>query len=170
MKPAKAEERVRVDSRLATGRRSLATLAFSNGAILELGPDSEVEVEELLQAPFTTALKPAEWKAEPGVSRTRLRVIRGEARVTVKRLLTARGSAFVIVTPAGAASVEEGALRAQVRMTEVGIGLCAVELTQGSATFLPEGGAAQALATGRRTQWSVEIDPVARRTRVAELK
>jgi hypothetical protein len=170
VKPAKAEERVRVDSRLATGRRSLATLAFSNGAILELGPDSEVEVEELLQAPFTTTLKPAEWKAEPSVSRTRLRVIRGEARATVKRLLTARGSAFVIVTPAGAASVEEGELRAQVRMTEVGIGLCAVELTQGSATFLPEGGAAQALATGRRTQWSVEIDPVARRTRVTELK
>lgn len=170
VKPGKAEERVRADSRLLTGRRSLATLAFSNGAILELGPDSEVEVEELLQAPFTTALKPAEWKAEPSVSRTRLRVIRGEARVTVKRLLAARGSAFLIVTPAGTASIGEGALRAQVRMTEIGIGLCAVELTQGAASFEPEGGAARPLEAGRRTQWSVEIDPAARRTRVAELK
>lgn len=170
VRPAKADERVRADSRLVTGRRSLATLAFSNGATLELGPESEVEVEELLQAPFTTVLKPAEWKVEPSVSRTRLRVIRGEARVTLKRLLAARGSAFLLVTPAGTASVEEGALRAQVRMTEIGIGLCAVELTQGAATFETEGGSARALEAGRRTQWSVEIDPVAQRRRVTELK
>lgn len=170
LRPAKVDERVRVDSRLVTGRRSLATLAFSNGASLELGPESEVELEELLQAPFTTALKPSEWKAEPSVSRTRLRVIRGEVRVTLKRLLSARGSSFLIVTPAGTASVDEGALRVQVRMTEIGIGLCSVELMQGAATFQPEEGAARALEAGRRTQWSVETETAARRTRVTELK
>ncbi|MFM8617574.1 MAG: FecR domain-containing protein [Opitutaceae bacterium] len=170
VRPAKAEDRVRVDSRLSSGRRSLATLTFSNGATLELGPDSEVEVEELLQAPFSTALKPTEWKAEPSVSRTRLRLIRGEARVAVKRLLAARGSVFAVVTPAGVATIDEGALRVQARMTEIGLGLCVVELTQGVGAFEPEGGAARTLAAGKRTQWSVENDAATKRTRVTELK
>jgi hypothetical protein len=171
VRPAKSDDRVRVDSRLITGRRSLATLAFSNGAILELGPDSEIEVEELLQAPFTTSLKPAEWKAEPSVSRTRLRLVRGEARVSVKRLLSARGSSFAIVTAAGVASVDEGSLRVQVRMTEFGIGLSVVELTQGGGgVFEPAGGAPRALSAGQRTQWSVETDSATRAFRVTELK
>lgn len=171
MRRAKSDDRVRVDSRLITGRRSLATLAFSNGAILELGPDSEIEVEELLQAPFTTSLKPAEWKAEPSVSRTRLRLVRGEARVSVKRLLSARGSSFAIVTAAGVASVDEGSLRVQVRMTEFGIGLSVVELTQGGGgVFEPAGGAPRALSAGQRTQWSVETDPATRVPRVTEFK
>lgn len=170
LRPAKAEDRVRVDSRLSSGRRSLVTLTFSNGAALELGPDSEVEVEELLQAPFSTALKPAEWKTEPSVSRTRLRLIRGEARVTVKRLLAARGSVFAVATPAGVATIDEGALRVQARMTEIGLGLCVVELTQGSGAFEPEGGEARALAAGKRTQWSVETDAAGKRNRVTELK
>lgn len=171
VRPAKSDDRVRVDSRLITGRRSLATLTFSNGAILELGPDSEIEVEELLQAPFTTSLKPAEWKAEPSVSRTRLRLVRGEARVSVKRLLSARGSSFAIVTAAGVASVDEGSLRVQVRMTEFGIGLSVVELTQGGGgVFEPAGGAPRALSAGQRTQWSVETDPATRVPRVTEFK
>lgn len=170
VKPGKAEDRVRVDSRLISGRRSLATLAFSNGATLELGPDSEVEVEELLQAPFSSALKPAEWKAEPSVSRTRLRLIRGEARVTVKRLLAARGSVFAVSMPAGVATVDEGSLRVQARMTEIGLGLCVVELTQGVGAFEPEGGEVRALAAGKRTQWSVEVDTAGKRSRVTELK
>ena len=146
VKPAKAEDRVRVDSRLISGRRSLATLAFSNGAT------------------------PVEWKAEPSVSRTRLRLIRGEARVTVKRLLAARGSVFAVATPAGVATVDEGALRVQARMTEIGLGLCGVELVQGAGFFEPEGAAARALEAGRRTQWSVEVDTAAKRSRVTELK
>jgi len=170
VRPVKAEERVRVDSRLSSGRRSLATLTFSNGATLELGPDSEVEVEELLQAPFSTALKPAEWKAEPSVSRTRLRLIRGEARVAVKRLLAVRGSVFAVATPAGVATVDEGVLRVQARMTEIGLGLCVVELTQGAGALELEGGEVRALAAGIRTQWSVETDSVTKRNRVTELK
>ena len=171
LKPAQVDDRVRVDSRLISGRRSLATLTFSNGAILELGPDSEIEVEELLQAPFTTSLKPVEWKAEPSVSRTRLRLVRGEARVSVKRLLSARGSVFAIVSAAGVASVDDGLLRVQVRMTELGIGLCVVELTRGGGGFFePAGGAPRALSAGQRTQWSVETDSATRVPRVTELK
>lgn len=170
VKPAKAEERVRVDSRLINGRRSLAMLTFSNGAVLELGPDSEVEVEELLQAPFSSALKPADWKAEPSVSRTRLRLIRGEAKVTVKRLLAARGSVFAVATPAGVATIDEGTLRVQARMTEIGLGLCVVELAQGAGFIEPEGGAVRALEAGRRTQWAVETDAATKRIRATELK
>jgi len=75
-----------------------------------------------------------------------------------------------VATPAGVATVDEGALRVQARMTEIGLGLCGVELVQGAGFFEPEGAAARALEAGRRTQWSVEVDTAAKRSRVTELK
>ncbi|MFM8617533.1 MAG: hypothetical protein ACKOE8_02230, partial [Opitutaceae bacterium] len=78
VRPAKAEERVRVDTRLSSGRRSLATLTFSNGATLELGTQSEVDVEELMQATYSTAIKPTDWKAETSETPTSQRLNRGE--------------------------------------------------------------------------------------------
>jgi hypothetical protein len=55
---AKLDDRVRADAVVTTGRKSLVSLTFSNGVVLELGPESELEVEELLQAPFVGYSKP----------------------------------------------------------------------------------------------------------------
>ena len=55
-------------------------------------------------------------------------------------------------------------------MTEIGLGLCVVELLQGAGFFEPEGGAVRALEAGRRTQWSVETDAATKRIRATELK
>jgi hypothetical protein len=136
----------------------VASLMFSNGATLELGTESEIEVEELLQAPFTAVSKPETFKEEPSVSRTRVRVIRGDVRVGVKPLKVARGSAFVIALPAGSVRVAEGSVYALVRMTEAGIGFCAIEHDRGSAEFEPAGGSWAKLPVGRRLELAVEVD------------
>ncbi len=155
---AKLNDRVRVDERVATGRKSLGSLTFSNGAVVELGPESEIEVEELLQAPFPYGQKPETMKAEPSVSRTQIRLRRGEVRLAVKPLKAAQGSAFVVVLPAGKARVGEGAFFASVRMAAMGLGVCAVELERGVAEFEPMGGAYAPMPAGRRLAFAVEMD------------
>jgi hypothetical protein len=157
-RPAKVDERVRVDAVVASGRRSMATLAFSNGAVLELSSESEIEVEEVLQAPFSGNAKPELMKEEPSVSRTKVRLIRGEVRLAVKPLKVARGSAFIVTMPAGSARLEAGSFYAMVRMTDVGIGMCAVELERGAAEFEPVGATWAKLPPGSRLAFAVEID------------
>ena len=157
-RPVKVDDRVRVDATVTTGRKSLVTLAFSNGAVLELGTDSELEIEELLQAPFASYVKTETLKEEPSVSRTRVHLIKGDLRLAVKPLLVARGSTFIVALPAGSARVNEGALYAQVRMTEMGLGMCAIELERGTAEFELVGGAFAPVPTGRRLGFAVEVD------------
>lgn len=157
-RPAKVDDRVRLDDRVAAGRKSLGSLRLSNGAVLELGPESELEVEELLQAPYPYGQKPETLAEEPSVSRTQVRLLRGELRLTVKPLRVERGSAFVLNLPAGRVRVKHGAFFASVRMAPMGLGVCAVELQRGAAEFEPAGGTAAALTAGQRLTLAVEID------------
>lgn len=157
-RPAKVDDRVRVDAVVATGRRSLATLAFSNGAVLELGSETELEVEELLQAPFAGTGKVSALKEEPSISRTRLRLVRGDFRLNVKPLKVARGSVFQLAMPAGIARIDEGSLAVVVRMTEAGLGMCTLELERGSAEFEIAGAAPARIPPGPRLGFAVEID------------
>ncbi|MBI5691595.1 MAG: FecR domain-containing protein [Verrucomicrobia bacterium] len=167
---AKVEDRVKVDSVVTTGRRSLATLVFSNGVVAELGPESEVEIEELLQAPFAAVGKPEAMTEEPSLSRTRVRLLRGEVRLAAKPLKVARGSAFVVVVPAGEVRLDEGALQASVRMSDVGLGVCAIELQRGTAQFERAGGAAaEKLNPGRRLTLAVEIARAGGEVKVSEM-
>ena len=157
-RPAKVDDRVRVDAVVATGRKSLATLAFSNGAVLELGSEAELEVEELLQAPFGSSLKLSALKEEPSISRTRLRLVRGDFRLKVKPLKVARGSVFQLALPAGIARLAEGSLAVVVRMTEAGLGMCTLELERGNAEFEIPGAAPARIPPGPRLGFAVEVD------------
>lgn len=167
--PAKVDERVRVDAMIASGRRAMASLMFSNGAVLELSSESEIEVEELLQAPFAGNPKPEAMKEEPSISRTRVRLIRGEVRLAVKPLKVARGSAFVVTLPAGNARVSEGSFYAMARMTEVGIGMCAIELERGAGEFEPVGANWAAIPPGRRLAFAIEVDRTTGRVKIGAM-
>lgn len=168
-RPARVDDRVRVDAVVSSGRKSMASLMFSNGVVLQLGPESELEVEELLQAPFTSVIKSEAMKEEPSISRTRVRLIRGELRLAVKPLKVARGSAFVVSTPAGNARVDEGTFYAMVRMTDVGIGLCAIELERGAGEFELVGAKAVAMPPGRRLAFAVDVDRATGDVKIGEL-
>lgn len=168
-RPAKPDDRVRVDTAVTSGRLSLVTLAFSNGAVLELGPDSQVEIEELLQAPYSLYPKPETLKEEPSVSQTRVRLVRGTLQATVKPLQVAKGSVFAVVLPAGGARVTEGALRASVQMSEAGMGVCTVQLDRGEAEFEVVGARAANLPPGQRHAFAVEVNRVTGAVTVGEM-
>jgi hypothetical protein len=138
-KPVSPDARLRVGSTVSTGRRSLVTLALSNGTTLQLGSESELEVEEFGQATFSERIKVAELKEEPTISRTRLRLVRGDVGGTVKRLNAARGSSFTLTTLAGTLRMREGTFRTMVQMSDLGLGVCTLEVPQGVAEFQPVG-------------------------------
>jgi ferric-dicitrate binding protein FerR (iron transport regulator) len=154
----RAEERVPADATVRTGPRALLTLALSNGTRLELGPESAVVLEELLQAPFPVETKVATLPQEPSVSQTRLRLAAGELRLQVKSLRTAQGSFLAVVTPAGALRLKGGTARVQVRGTAAGFGWCGVEVTDGTGEFERAGSAPVPLAAGSRLDFSFEND------------
>lgn len=157
-RPLRAEERVPADAVMRTARRALLTLALSNGTRLELGPESELTLEELLQAPFSAGTKVAALPQEPSVSQTRLRLGAGDLRLQVKPLRAAQGSSLAVVTPAGTLRLTGGAARLQVRLTAAGFGWCGVEVTEGTGEFERTGGSAAPLAAGARLDFSFETD------------
>lgn len=155
----KADDRVRVGATIATGRRSMVTLAFSNGSAVQLGSESEVEIEEFGQAPFSQTVKFPELKTEPSVSRTRIKLVRGDVVITVKKLNVSRGSSFVLAMPAGNLRTGEAAFRAMVRMHDLGLGVATLELQTGRAEFEMLGSTAYApVPLGSKLAFAIEVD------------
>jgi hypothetical protein len=165
-RPLRLDDRLRVGSTVVAGRKSLLTLALSNGIVIQLGPESELELEEFgqLPPPAGTA-KYTELTAEPTLSRTRLRLVRGEVTVDVKPLQEARGSSFALETAAGVLRTGVGTLRARVRMLELGLGVCTVEVRKGRAEFVAVGRQPVRLAEGGTAAYALETD-----RRTGELK
>ncbi len=157
-RPLQAGQRVPADALVRTARRSLLTLALSNGTRLELGPESELALEELLQAPFPAGTKVEALPQEPSVSQTRLRLAAGELRLQVKPLRAAQGSVFAVMTPAGTLRLNGGAARLQVRLSAAGVGWCGVEVTEGAGEWERPGGSASPVAAGGRLDFSFEGD------------
>lgn len=158
-KAARVEERLRAGAVVATGRRSLVKLMLSNGATIELGSDSELEIEEFGQAPYlTSSVKIAEMKEEPSVSRTRLQLRRGDVKVKVQPLKVSRGSSFTLAMLAGTVKTGHGGFTARIQMSEFGIGMCSLELVEGSAQFEPVGGAFQPMPLDKRLSIALEVD------------
>ncbi|MFZ9747259.1 MAG: FecR domain-containing protein [Opitutaceae bacterium] len=154
----RAEERVPADATVRTASRSLLALALSNGTRLELGPESEMILEELLQAPFPAGTKVAALPQEPSVSQTRLRLAAGDLRLQVKPLRAAQGSFLAVVTPAGSLRLNGGTARVQVRLTSAGFGWCGLEVAEGTGEFERVGGPPVPLAAGTRLDFSFETD------------
>ena len=170
---AKAGEPVKADSTVKTGRKAMATLLFSNGTTLRLAPETEVQIEEFLQAPYGGSVKAADLKEEPSVSRALVRLRRGEVRVAVKPLKAARGSVFALGLAAGAVRTTGGAFYAMARMHDLGLGVCNVELESGAAEMEPAGAepgaAATKLAVGKREAWAIEVDKASGAVTVGEM-
>jgi hypothetical protein len=168
-KALKVDERLRIGATVVTNRRSLVTLLFSNGASVQLGSESELEVEEFGQAPVSGSLKYAELKEEPTISRTRLRLVQGDARVTVKPLKATRGSSFTVSLLAGTLRLRDGSAHVMVRMSDLGLGVCNLELLGGAAEFEPAGGKFLSLPAGRKLAFAIEQDKRTGAIKVGEM-
>jgi hypothetical protein len=168
-KAMKADERLRVGSTIQTDRMSLVTLILSNGATLRIGSEAELEVEEFGQATVPGSPKFAEMKQEPTVSRTRLNLVRGDVRVDVKPLNVSRGSSFMLGMVAGTVSSTGGTFHARVRMSDLGLGVCTIELEKGAAEFELVGGKFAPLPVGRQLAFALEIDRTSGVAKVSEM-
>jgi hypothetical protein len=159
-RPLKTDERVRVGVTITTGRRSLLVLELSNGTTLQLGSESEMELEEFGQEPFSSSIKPKDVKEEPSLSRTRVNLLRGDVAGEVKRLKVQRGSSFTLTVLAGTLRVTEGSFHAKMQMTEIGLGMCTIDFRAGVAEFEPLGGEFAPLPPGRRLGFALETDKI----------
>lgn len=168
-KPAQVEERFRAEVTIKTGPLSTGTFDFSNGATLKVGSASELVVDEFWQQPHSFSGKHSELEEEPSPSLTRLRLVSGDVRGTVKPLLFARGSSFTVELIAGTLHLRDGEFRAHVQMTELGIGICEVELRSGNADFEPVGGSPQPLPAGRRLSFAVEINQATSAVKLSDM-
>ncbi|MGF1451715.1 MAG: FecR domain-containing protein [Opitutales bacterium] len=89
---------------VVTSRGSTALLLFSNGASINLGPDSRLNVSEFLQQSYNPSLGSyATLDADPSLSRTELRLDYGELTGEVRELR--EESNFDVNTPTGAAGI-----------------------------------------------------------------
>ena len=165
----KPEERLRIGSTLTTGRMSLFTVTLSNGATVQLGSESEVELEEFGQAPVSGNVKLADLREEPTLSRTRLNLLRGDVMLDVKPLKVTRGSSFHLTLSAGTLRISEGTVRARVQMSDLGLGVATIELTKGRADFEVTGGTVLTLPAGGTLAFALEIDKTTGVTKVGAM-
>lgn len=166
----KTDDRLRVGATLATGRRSMVSLLLSNGAQVQLGAESELELEEFGQAPVSNSVKFAELKQEPSVSRTRLRLARGNVTLVVKPLNLARGSSFSLAVPAGMVRASEGTIHAMLQMSDLGLGVCHVEVKSGKVEFEAAGTTGfVAVPAGRRLAFALDVDKATGAVKLSEM-
>lgn len=154
----KLEQRLRAEIGFRTGRRSSVGLELANGTRAKIGSESEVTLPEFWQQPHSQAGKLETWNEEPSPSRTRWVVNRGDLTLQVKPLRVAAGSSLEVEVNAGVVRITEGVLRARVQTTEVGIGLCTLELESGRAELEKPGGAVTPLVAGKPLVLAVETD------------
>jgi hypothetical protein len=92
-------------SKIITGSGAKVILVFSNGASTQLGADTVLDIEEFLQKPFSSDLNLATLTEEPTVSKTRLKLSKGELLGKVAHLKREQGSDYTVQTPVGAAGI-----------------------------------------------------------------
>lgn len=122
------------------GADSTATLAFSNGAIINLLANTTMVISEFLQDPFSSPFAGSELSQEPTTSVTKLQLVQGEMVGTVKKLRTEQGSSLIVNTPVGAAGVRGTTLAVSYSPGRNGNGTYTLSVTEGSVEFTDANG------------------------------
>lgn len=120
---------------IVTGAASNVILVFSNGATVNVGADSELDIELFEQDPFATEQKVSGMKQEPGTSVTRLTLTKGELVGKVAHLNVDRSSEFTIQTPVGAAGIRGTTFRIIFRPGPNGTATFSLVTTDGRVVF-----------------------------------
>jgi hypothetical protein len=120
---------------IVTGAASNVILVFSNGATVNVGADSNLDIELFEQDPFATEQKVSSMKQEPGTSVTRLSLTKGELVGKVAHLNVDRSSEFTIQTPVGAAGIRGTTFRIVFRPGPNGAARFSVVTTDGRVVF-----------------------------------
>ncbi len=106
--PLVRNDLVPVGSTIITGDTGGVLLVFSNGAAMQIKPNSEVGITKFEQAAFDTQGGQNTFirlNADPSKSTTELDLQKGTLAGEVKKLNQAAGSQFTVNTPAGSAGI-----------------------------------------------------------------
>lgn len=122
-------------AKVNTQNGASAVLAFSNGATTQLGPDTELVIEEFLVDPFASEIKIADLTDEPTSSHTKLALNRGELVGNVKHLNKTKGSTFSVQTPVGAAGIRGTTFRIVFRPNGTGQAFFQLSTVEGNVGF-----------------------------------
>lgn len=149
---------------VTTAAGSSVILVFSNGATLNLGAESTLQISEFQIDPFSTSIPLSELTEEPTTSVTRLHLARGELVGNVKHLKQEQGSSFVIDTPVGAAGIRGTTFRIVFRPDSSGRVFFTLSTAEGSVLFTGQNTTAAPVPveTGKEVVVNVEVnvDPV----------
>ncbi len=123
-------------STVTTAPGASVVLSFSNGASVNLGTDSSLDIEQFTQDAFSGTLSAATITAEPTTSTTKLRLTKGELVSKVAKLNAAGGSTFTVNTPVGAAGIRGTTFRIVYRINPAtGQALFSLTTTEGSVNM-----------------------------------
>lgn len=107
-------------TRVITAPGASVILIFSNGASVNVAPDSTLDIDEFEQDPFASDVKVAELRQEPTTSVTKLSIAKGELVGKVVHLNIDKGSEFTVQTPVGAAGIRGTTFRIVFRPSKDG--------------------------------------------------
>jgi Uncharacterized protein conserved in bacteria len=156
-RPLAEKESVTQNTQIVTGAGSSVILVFSNGASLNIGSDSSMDIEEFLQDPFQTGVAVATLEQEPTSSTTRVRLNRGELVGNVKKLNAQAGSSFTVQTPVGAAGIRGTTFRIVFRADESGRVFFTLTTAEGVVLLQVPAAADVPVETGNEVVVSVDV-------------
>jgi hypothetical protein len=147
---------------VTTGKDGSVVLIFSNGASVDIGHNSTLNIEAYIQDPLANDVKVSELTEEPTSSVTKLTLTEGEIVGNVKKLHTAQGSTFDVETPGGAAGIRGTTFRIVFRPDPLNPNriLFQVSTVEGEVQVRTAGSIATnpALAVGQNKEVSVTVD------------
>lgn len=140
---------------VVTTADSSVTLVLSNGAVLEIKPGSNIQVNLFSQQPFDPALGSYEGLAEdPSVSQVSINVVSGEIAANVGKLHS--GSAFVVNTPTGTFEPDQAIV---VIGFNPATSTTSAANISGNVAYEPNGGQPQTLPAGSGVDIPGTVDP-----------
>lgn len=99
------DKELRQNMTVTTEANASVVLIFANGAIVNLGSDSVLNIKEFTMDPTTEPLTPDTITTEPTTSKTKIELTKGELVGKVAKLKHDQGSEFTVGTPVGAAGI-----------------------------------------------------------------
>jgi len=123
------------ETTVVTAADSSVILAFSNGATVNVGANSSLDIQQFEQDPFAGDIKVSDLKQEQGTSTTRLNLNHGELVGKVVHLNVDKGSEFSVQTPVGAAGIRGTTFRIIFRPNGNGTATFTVQTQEGKIVF-----------------------------------
>lgn len=126
------------DMVLTVGDGSRVILVFSNGATINIGEKSKVEIRQFTQNPFEEEFAFADETSEPSSSQTVIHLTEGELIGQVKSLH--EDSSFTVSTPAGAAGIRGTTFRVVFRPQGDGTAFFTITTVEGDVAVTTNDG------------------------------